>query len=663
MPLKSLPKKGGAVEPTAGPDTARGRGAWGRGRAELLALVLLTLAFCSPIFAEPYGFSSGESYRAHDWFIAATHDALTRDTLLGHGQLPARSHLVGGGYPVVGHPSDGSYSPFILPSLLLGEVLGLKLNLVIALLLGGIGVYLLARRSFGLERGGPLLAAVAFVMAGWHPSRVLVGYYESTFYLLFPLMLHLILAAGRSYRHLALGAALTAACVMQVLGGAVVFGLWALLHAARGLRRPGFRLGGRRAVLQMALVLGLAALLGAVKFVPMLDLLRRGTMDRMPGALLAELPDDPAARRAFTRSFYYYLTFRKEALRGHPDFFYTDLGQFGSALLSPVALENRYQRLPSGHLQAQQPEYPYLNVGPAVLLLAGLALPLLLGPLRGLRSSALALLLFTWVCFGYHAPVDLFRPLSYLPVVSAMARPVQYFNFFIVVELCLLAGGALAWLQGKLSGRLSRTALLGAALLALLPTALENAARYGKAFSVPVPPVTRAERFFQVKLENPNLREQSAEGYGNAYTNVLRGVGSIIWDSNIKLPENPRPRYTVDDHGVLALADGYRGEAHLERPDSRLLGLSITPNRIEAEVALARADTLTINQNADPYWHAEGCTLLAEEGLLRLGCPAGKRRVVLSYRPTPVYLGLGLSLLGALALWGLRRRYGRWVQQ
>ena len=642
-------------------------------RYALPLLLVVVAAFCSPMFYTPGGFTSGDTYRSHDWFIAATHDAMARDTVLNHGQLPLRSHLVGGGYPVIGHPSDGSYSPFILTSLLLGERTGLKLNLILCLFLGGLGVFFLSRDILRIPGRGPLLAALAFVLAGWHPSRTLVGYYEATFYLLFPLMLHLILLAGRAYRHLVLAVALSCACLMQVLGGAAAFGLWAATHLLVGLRRPEHREPGRvRALAMLTLVLGLAVLLGAVKFVPAMDLMGRGTMDRMPEKLLRALPSGSLDQAVYKRTFNYYTTYRSPAVTGHLDFFYSSPGALLESLVTPVALDNSYELREEGDLRVMQPEYPYINVGYLVL---GLGLLGLLLRLPATRSSAVALLLFVLINFGWHAPVDLFRLLAYLPLVNEMARPIQYFNFFIYVELVLLAGAGFAWLEARLRPGWRQAALLLLCLGALVPSALDNAARYRQAFRLPMPEVARAAAFHQVKLDNDYLREQHAEGYGNTYLNVRRGVGSIVWDSNIKMPENARPSHIVDEHGLIRVNPLYRGEAWFNEPGNVVGRVNITPNRLEVQVKAKAPGVLYINQNHDDAWTvARGGTLLAEgaeprgvasevlgeSGLLRVRVPAGGGLVVLTYAPAPFYAGLAISLITLAALLLLGRFRRRW---
>lgn len=628
-------------------------------RRELLFLLLSVLLFCSPMFFTPGGFTSRESYRAHDWFIAATHDALFRDAVLSHHQFPLRSHLVGGGYPILAHPSDASVSPLILTSLLFGEQVGLKLNLIIALLLGALGIYLLARNILHMGGLGPLFAAVAFAVAGWHPSRILVGYYESTFYLFFPLILYLILRARKSFSLFVLGVIASAVCFMQALGGVAAFGIYAMAYVLYGVRdAPGEGPRRKRHLVSLLLVMVMAGSLGAVKFIPTLDLLGRGSMDRMPPLLLEELPEKPVDQFLFQRSYYYYLNYRPEILQEHQDFFYTTPAGFFQSLLSPVSLKNQYISRPAEDIESLKPEYPYISVGPLVV---GLALLAILLFARAMRRSIYILVFFTLVCFGTNGPLDLFRLLSYLPLINSMHRPIQYFNFFILTELVLLAGYAFWWLEQRLEHRLPRAIFVCVALLALVPSALENASRYYQAFRFPMPEVSKVKAFHQVALKNALLREQIAEGYGNTYLNVLRGIGTIVWDSNIKLPESADPRYLVDRRGIISLNDEYHGEAFFKRPQNKVTTIHISPNVIEIGVSVTQTDILFINQNADPYWRAEVGELLLPRGKLRVRCSPGKRVIRLTYRYWPFYAGLIWTLLTVAALWLIGRRYGgRW---
>ena len=131
------------------------------------AAVLFVLAalVCSPAFNTPGGFVSGDAWRDNDWLNTRAFDAMAADAILTHGQLPLRNPLVGGGYPTIAHPSDGSWAPTLLPVLAFGVETGTKVNLILLLFLGGLGMFLLARDVGGLDPPAALFAGALLVVS------------------------------------------------------------------------------------------------------------------------------------------------------------------------------------------------------------------------------------------------------------------------------------------------------------------------------------------------------------------------------------------------------------------------------------------------------------------------------------------------------------------
>ena len=149
----------------------------GRGGA-FAALAAVTVAFGLSMFAVPGGIAGHDEFRNNDWLNCRSFDAFTRHAILEDGQFPLRSHLFGGGFPVIAHPSDGSWAPTIIPTLLFGDVVGVKLVILAFILLGAWGVRGLARDWLGLQEPAALWAAGLFAVSGWALSMILVGFYN-----------------------------------------------------------------------------------------------------------------------------------------------------------------------------------------------------------------------------------------------------------------------------------------------------------------------------------------------------------------------------------------------------------------------------------------------------------------------------------------------------
>lgn len=154
-------------------------------------LAWAVLALCAWAWISPLGIASDDPYRDNDWFTDRAFDVLAREAWLG-GELPLRSHRVGGGFPTIGHPFDGAFSPTILPVLAFGDVLGVKVVLAVLWLLGAWGMWGLARGWAALSAPASAVATLAFAWAGWVPSMLLVGFYPQCFYLLVPAILRLL---------------------------------------------------------------------------------------------------------------------------------------------------------------------------------------------------------------------------------------------------------------------------------------------------------------------------------------------------------------------------------------------------------------------------------------------------------------------------------------
>ena len=77
----------------------------------VLVLAAMTVLFVLPALAVPGGIASGDPFRDNDWLNCRVFDRIARQSLLEDGQFPLRTHLLGGGFPIVAHPSDGSWAP------------------------------------------------------------------------------------------------------------------------------------------------------------------------------------------------------------------------------------------------------------------------------------------------------------------------------------------------------------------------------------------------------------------------------------------------------------------------------------------------------------------------------------------------------------------------
>lgn len=605
-------------------------------RSTRIALAVLAAALLwqfAPLYEPPlFGEAviGTDSYRSHDWLEVAKLDHYARKSLIEWHRWPLWNPLLAGGQPQVAHPSDGSASPLILSSLLFGEIRGLKINVGLVALLGALGVFGLGRRVLGLAVVPSLIAALAWSWAGWLPARVAVGFYESCLMAAWPAILLLWLHPGpteQRRRRWAGAALLLYALAIQMQLAVPVLVLWMglLVGTDAVLRRRAGEEAPRADLAGAGLLLGVAGLLGAIKFLPMLALLNEGGF----------------------RDVAIYPT--------HPDAWYRNFEQLWFGLFHHVP--NVPVLDVDGNPRIQ--EYMTLQPGPATLLLA---IP---GAVWAARQRAwqpwlVAGAAFLWLSFGPHAPVDGFRLLHPLPLFSAMRGPLRYFNYPVLITLCLLGGAGAQVLLQRLPPR-AGPVLVAVFLAWNLPgahsarTLLRTAFLYAPE-DLPVSPQPTSEGLSTRSTGDAarlNLRK---------YSNVRRGMPTIYTPEDLPFEVAPLPARWIAPDGTWTDEEEYRGEAWSD--GGRVDVLALRASEVVIRHRLAAAGVVYVNQNAWPGWSCGERDLAGdaeeESGLLAFLAPAGDGETTCRWRPRLLWPGAAGSTLGVFGLLALaRRRPGR----
>jgi hypothetical protein len=488
----------------------------------------------------------------------------------------------------------------VITSLIFGEALGIKINLLMFFLIGALGMLLLVRKGLDLPWHAAVFAALAYCFSSWWASRVEWGFYFKFYFHLFPILFYFYIRAGKNHRYLILSAMILTVAVTQLGLGFVVIFLFLFCYELidyfstfRKTKTPVF-LG--RLLLLALLVLAL----GAVRILPM-------------ARLVSENPRKVGSYETYTESKHPF-----------PDF-YKGPGHFAKAL--------------TGY--DPTPNYP-IHPGWGVLLLA------LIGAVGAFRKSwrfVLLTLLFAWFAFGPFALIDIWRLLFALPMFGSMHQPYQLTNYFILFGIVVLAAYAFALLE-RFSGRAVMAALSFLPLLFLIQPWIDNRPVYEKTFTNKAPRLEKEADFYQVKGRNQG-RGAPRTLHSHQYFNALRNVGTIDWDGDVLLPENAVPKMTVDHEDNIFQNTGYKGEAFLVKGHGTLIPMPVTPNRIEVMVNAAAPDRLVINQNYAEGWRASsGFPVEARGGLLTVPIiKVGISNVVLTYRPKHFILTLWISIV------------------
>jgi hypothetical protein len=563
-------------------------------------LVLLSLPILRDLHRLPTKLNA-DSYQ-HLSFAFSYYEAVWN-----HGELPLWNPYFGGGIPWAGYLYNPGISPWGLIYGLAGDVAGVKIALVITLVLGGLGVYGVARRVALLGPAFSLFAALLFLSSNWMTARLNSGNYNefSSYFWLFAVLCFHEFLRGRI-----LGLLFPVYFVI-VFNPAKYTALTVVLAGLIIVLFSRAYQGGRRFAVLMWLTGALIGVLLAMpKILPMIELFRLNLVDvQALDALGGYTPAEILQRLINPR-----------------------LGGTGGFAVGWLAL---------------------------CLSAAGIFFRW-----REAREWIVLLFISCVLALGAGAPFPIPTILSHVPIFSTMGDYGKYFNIYILSALCILAAFGLeaiyakardlcGWLSERTSWKPMPVVFLLLAALALLPLARPALKAFDKAFNSPQPHLARGE-FYQVsyrRLIGTIRKGRGALRKDDQYNNVRRNIGTITWSGNIVLPENAVPKLIIDKQGEHANPD-YIGEAALVGPNANRGKISrfiLDFNTMKLVYSSPLPQTILLNFNFNDGWSSSAGQVEERDGLLAINVdPANDKEVVLRFADPKFTLGCYLAVLAAI---------------
>ncbi|MFH1458395.1 MAG: hypothetical protein ABIG31_04430 [Candidatus Omnitrophota bacterium] len=588
----------------------------------IILLILLISLSCLPLF------KNIQNINFHwDWLQMLSYFRASRQSLLQDYQFPLRTYYFGGGYPLLANPQDPSFSLFLIPVLIFGEVLGLKINVFLFHLLGVLGMYYLTRCVLNYNTLGAAFSSIVFGLAG-HAHRLLIrgqDYIPTSFYFFIPLVLALFIKSKGDKRYLIFTVLVFTVIAMQAglyLAPLLLFiFLFSLLELLRWENKK--MIFDPAALKNFFFVISVSFLLGAVKFLPMLELLKQNPR-QMDGYNPFWGPLWPNIFKAFfvhQRSFPY--------IGMHWNYFYIG---YVPVLLSFAAFLVFWRR-----------NMRYLILG----------------------------IIFALLSFGARTPLDLFRFLGKLPLFHSIEAPTRYFVSYVTFILAL-ASGSLFLIQQRFKLWVMTPALILCVGFVGADLFFTNSTR-DVSFPAAIPKYDYQQSFFSVKNLKPGTQVSSLIPskmfqtrswewtFPTQYELMLQNIGKINAYVNIHLRESSVPKYLIGWNGSASLEPknftwhlnpDYRGEiAFLNNPGNAAAFRVFNANKMVAKVSVIEPDTLIINQNYDKSWRTNLGRPKNYNGLLALDLDKkGEYLVSFTYRPVSFILGLVVSLVTLISM-------------
>lgn len=604
----------------------------------LIPVFLLVLLFCLPLIMPLNRVVVEESY-----LQLCSYADLNVISILKWQRIPMWSFHFGGGFPFIKHPDNIVLSPlFYLLILPFGSANGFKLLLVFSYFIGVSGFFIFVRKLLGCGAAAALIATLFFTFNSFIAFQVNTGNLSLQLWFFLPLIIYTLFRSKEDGRHVFYCAFLLTLVFLTAFGLAwaslVLFlAVIALLDLVPAPRTGAVR--GKPLLFNFALVLLITFLLGAVKFLPLLELLSRNIRG-------FDLYPEAAA---------YSMTLKKMFLA------------FFSR--GPYAVGNEKLMGPNG---LGMGSVMYFGIIPAVFFALSCAFCF-----KKIWKYLVAFIIFLLFCMADNSPLDLFHLLWRLPLFHSMHEVARYFSFPVVFTASVIAGAFFAsdffrGLNKKIRYLVYLVALIGAADMFVANTQYY---RFTGTYQSPEPEMRIENDFFNVRgiavagIEQVPSYDAAKKWTGKyaeelpsglQYYLLRQNIGLVNWFSKITLPENAIPRYGVtpgygdywkDFRGDISPGNGifpnknYSGESFFAGgKENRVKGVTWKPDEIAVEIEQPSPGVLVVNQNYDKEWVSDKGEVIDKNGLIgvRLDRP-GATRVVLRYASKAFSSGLIIS--------------------
>ena len=543
-------------------------------RVSLAVSVACIAAF---FFLQPI-FSSIQNWGLYDWDQHFFYHGSPRISLLTFHELPLWTPYYCGGNVLLANPQSPFLSPFFAFVLLLGAVVGLKVEALAFLAIGLLGMFLLARK-LGCTSFAAVFAAVVFMFSSWYASRVVVGHTTFFPFALMPFAFFFYLNAASlepvalaSRARWALAAALSLA-VMFLSGGiypvyaTVILLLFYSLLASLSARKI--------SPLAVAVaILVFSALVASAKLVPVVD---------------------------FTAG-----------VGTEKDVQLTSVGIVLNSLVSRSQLipENDLQtgrdRVPEGRQKEEDTlagrlpwrwhEYSaYIGIIPLLL-----AILVCINFRRNWKLIASALF-FLALAFGNYLPVGPWQLIRELPFFSSLHGPSRFIIVFVFF-VALLAAKALSSI--KITSSRNLQAAIAALLCVVVAADLFMVSRPLLNGAFPDKPI----EIKSTTLGSPEFIQMLSSAPDRAqYSNLLQGIGTLNCYERLHLRTRALPQI-IDEVPY----SGFIGNAYIAETNETLNFTHFSPLKISLKLLeVSSESTLVINQNYYKGWYV---TMLGRGG-------------------------------------------------
>lgn len=613
----------------------------------MLIVVIFTALFYFPIIKN----LSKTVIDENDWWRNVYNAGLSRKSIVQYHQLPLRTPFLGGGYPLIGRPSDLTLSPFFIFILIFDEVRGLRVLMYFIFIMGALGMFYLTCSVLKYHFWGGVFSSLTFSLCNWGIYELIDGNLEKIYYFLLPWVMAFFIKS--KYNKIFIVPTIFISSIILFSSALTLFPIYLFVFLFVCINtveiKKGLKIVINSSYLSIfSLIVVTTLCLCAVKILPFLQLysMRVKDIHSQYGGTYQEIS---CAIKAFNSCL--------------------NLEQLRESLLDPVF--RGYSVM-------------YMGIIPLIILVLSVLIYRKL-----VFSYIILLIIFILIGFGPNSPIDLYRVLWFLrPFGHTMFRLDKYFGFFIPFCISLI-GGSFFWVfKGK--GKLIQLSALMIIIFSAGNMYWHNRMIFRDIIYEKRPEFKEYNFFFQVEVKKveverkrPNFSEiKDIRSYQPFWILLQQNIGvtDFNWKEGIKIKEYAIPKYTLDtwlQEGECVYVKGYedisnyneidlvstgrinpsyKAEAFFTNDKNEARITRFSPNIIDINFRLNNPDKLIINQNYHKSWKTNKGKVIDCQGLLGVELTdKGSSSLRLSYVPLDFFAGLFISLSTFFGLIGYLR--------
>jgi len=573
-------------------------------------------------------------------------------------KLPFWTFHLNGGYPFINQPESLALSPlFFILILPFDSAIGAKIFLLFSYSIGVFGFFLFVRRILKFNLTVSAITTMFFSFSSFIAYQINTGNLRDQSWFYLPLITYTLFISKEKPRYLFYCAGLLTLVVLN--GFSLYFPimvlflfLLAILESIPKKIKKGFFKGywkhiKKSLIIKLFIILIIVFFLGAVKFLPTLDLLRINSREITTYA--------EATAKSMTINKMFLAFFSKGPYADGNEHLMGDNGlDVGSVM--------------------------YFGPIPIVLFLLSCIFCF-----KKAWKFILLTSIFLLLCMGDNSPIDLFYILWHIPLFSSMHEIPRYFSFPVVFMISSVSGMIFSSKMFKNMNGFWKGFIYIVAIIAAINMFYANIQYHkftGQAQEINIPELNYNNEFFNVqratfldsKYKTKDFYDPNQDWtvlYGSyadeinyciQYYLIRQNIGLINWYSGgINIDSAASPKYFVLDYygnyldglrknisksNGIVKGEKYKGEAYFSKHDENKVNkIEWKTNKIIIHVDQQTPDQLIINQNYYKDWKSNVGKLEEYNGLLSVKLEGNNEEIILSFKPIAFYIGLIMSLI------------------